>query len=327
MTYRFSMRFFCSRLPQALGMIYLLSLTVSCGSKKIPSASAEPQAAIQVGSQKIQLADLQADLDDLAKRRNPLAADASTFLPLSVERLTALERAHQVGLHHDRELRRQWENLLIGRLQEQELHQKLSAIKVTDAEIEEFYQQQQSDYTRPAQLQLALLYFPVSRQTNDETRKAIRTRLEKARTLAQELSPDVKGFGAMAMEYSEEPTSRFKGGDVGWLQVGSPSRWPDEVLKAAFALDTVGGISDVIEASDGYYLLRKLDYREPAVQALDGRFRSSIANAIMAQKRETVTKELKKTWQDAHPAIINEKITQQLQYKKSLSPDPVFAEP
>lgn len=327
MIHRFSILFFLSGSSRLAGIACLAILAVSCGSKETPAGTSDPAAAIQVGSQTIQLNDLQADLDDLAKRRNPIAADADTFLSASVERLTALEKAHQLGLHKDRELRRQWENLLIGRLHEQELDKKLADLKVADAEIEGFYQNQKANYTRPAQVQVALLHLDVSKKADQETQNAIRAKLEKARNLAKELSPEVKGFGAIAMEYSEEPTSRFKGGDVGWLQAGSTSRWPDEVVKAAFALDAVGDISEVIATQEGYYVLRKMDFREPAVQALEGRFRNSVANAVMAQKRETLAKQLKKSWQEDHPAIINEKITKQLQYKKTPSPEPVFAEP
>jgi parvulin-like peptidyl-prolyl isomerase len=168
----------------------------------------------------------------------------------------------------------------------------------------------------------------VTRHTDEAKRKETRAKMENARSLAMELSPEVTGFGALAMEYSEEATSRFKGGDVGWMQAGASGyRWPDEVIKAAFSLKAVGDISEVIEASDGFYLLRKIDFREPAVQPLEGRFRSSVANAVLAQKREALEKQLKKSWLDAHPATIDDKLIQQLQYKKTPSQDPVFAEP
>lgn len=139
MIYRFSNFSLSSCFPHVVSLACIAGLTTSCGSKKAPVSHDAP-VAIQVGSQKVHLADLQADLDDLAKRRNPVAADASKFIPASVERLTALEQAHQLGLDKDRELRRQWENLLIGRLHEQELEKRLAELKVTDAEIEEFYQ-------------------------------------------------------------------------------------------------------------------------------------------------------------------------------------------
>lgn len=327
MLYQSSIRSLSSCLPPVVSIVCLAGLVTSCDSKKSPAPSTVP-AAIQVGSQQIHLVDLQADLDDLSRRRSPIAADASSFIPASVERLTALERAHQLGLHQDRELRRQWENLLIGRLREQEMEKRLAEVKVTDAEIEEFYQNKKTTFGRPAQLQLALLHLAVTRHADEAKRKEIRARMENARNLARELSPEVIGFGALAMEYSEEATSRFKGGDVGWMQAGASGyRWPDEVINAAFALKAVGDISEVIEASDGFYLLRKLDFREPAVQPLEGRFRSSIANAVLAQKREALEKELKKSWQDAHPATFDDKLIQQLQYKKSPSQDPVFAEP
>ena len=61
------------------------------------------------------------------------------------------------------------------------------------------------------------------------------------------------------MSYSEEKMTRFKGGDIGWLQVGKERyRWPDAVVESGFALSQVGQFSQVIETTGGYYLLKKL---------------------------------------------------------------------
>ena len=46
------------------------------------------------------------------------------------------------------------------------------------------------------------------------------------------------GFGAVAVEYSDDQVSRYRGGDIGWLDDGNFSyRWPKEVLAAGYALE------------------------------------------------------------------------------------------
>lgn len=314
-------------LSQATFMVCAMALVTSCGQKK-PMKTATDSTAIKVGQQSIDLRDLQADLDDLSRRRNPEAQDPQQFISGSVERLTALERAHELGLDRERDLRRQWENLLIGRLYQQELEKKLSQIEVSDAEIEAYYETQKSSYGRPAQIHIALLHLATSPKQSEENRRQTRERMQSARKLATDIPTDIQGFGKLAMEYSEEATSRFKGGDIGWLQEGaSQYRWPREVVKAAFELQEIGALSEVIEAEDGCYLLKKLDFRNASTPPLEGRFRSSIRNSILDDKRKTLEKELKESWSKAYPAIIHQEVIKQLSYKKQPILDQNFTEP
>lgn len=296
-------------------MIALLCFSiVSCGAKKSVTKEQGP-VAMSVGQRQVLLSELQADLDDLAKRHNPLATKAERFLPEAVDRFVALERAKELGLDQDPQLRRQWENLMIGLLQQRELDQKLTSIKITDDEIAAHYEKKKSSLGRPAQWQIALLFLSIPKNASSELTNSIRARMEQARELSLKLPADTKGFGALAMEYSEEPTSRFKGGDVGWLEDGATAyRWPKEVIEAARSLPTVGEISQVIATPEGFFLIRKIDSREPVVRPLEGRLKSSIASAVMAEKRQSMEKELKLQWQKQHPVEMNQKVLSQLKY-------------
>ncbi len=232
-----------------------------------------------------------------------------------------MEKARELGLDQDPELRRQWENLLIGRLRETEIESKLRALSVTDDEIRDYFQRNQSAYSRPAQLHLALLFLSVPASADDETRAAIRQRMEAARALASELPETTRGFGAHAMTYSEEATSRFKGGDIGWLEAGASAyRWPDEVVKVGFALKENGDLSEVIETQKGFYLLKKLDSREPVVRSLDGRLRSTLENAILKEKRAAIEADLKDSWKNSSHVILHEDVLRSLRFQASEPP-------
>lgn len=78
---------------------------------------------------------------------------------------------------------------------------------------------------------------------------------EKARKRIQELKKDLeKGadFAELATKYSQDPGSARRGGDLGPMVRGMS---PPDFEKAAFALP-LGELSDVIETSHGYHLLR-----------------------------------------------------------------------
>jgi peptidyl-prolyl cis-trans isomerase C len=295
-------------------------LTVSCGrSAPSENSSAENHAdpiALEIGERRIRLSELQSEADHLRAKRNPAAANPDSFLAAAIERFTALEKARELALDQDPELRRQWENLLIGRLRESEIEAKLGEVVVTDDEIRDHFEKNESSFSRPAQVHLALLYLPISPRAGEEDRAAVRQRMEEARALALELAEDERGFGSHAMTHSEEATSRFKGGDIGWLEAGATaSRWPDEVVKAGFALKEKGDLSEVFEAGDGIYLLKKVDSREPAVRSLDGRLRSSLEAAILKQKRSTLEADLLESWRASTPVKRHEDVLKTLQFQ------------
>ena len=297
-----------------------LMLSASCKRAEPPATGrnvdADDPVAMVIGKREVRLSELQAEIDFLNAKRNPAAANAEAFLPVAIERRVALEKALELGLDRDPDLRRQWENLLIGRLREAEIETKLRQTAVTDAEIEDYFKTHQSTYSSPARLNLALLFLSVPARADDETRSAVRKRMEEARAIALDLPEDARGFGEHAMTYSEEATSRFKGGDIGWLEAGAASyRWPAEVVNAGFALTNIGDVSEVIETSTGFYLLKKLDAREPTVRSLDGRLRATLENALLKEKRAELETNLKQQWENSHPVIVHEDILKSLEFQ------------
>lgn len=314
-----------SRGMRCLGGAVFVVVALLAASCKRSETAANPTTAvgkdpvaIQIGKREIRLSELQAEIDFLRQKHNPAAASLEAFLDPCVERLVALERARELGLDQDIELKRQWENLLVGRLRETEIEAKLRDVAVTDEEIREYYERNLRAYTRPAQLQLALLYLSVPARADDEARAAVRQRMEEARKLALDLPANTRGFGGQAMTYSEEATSRFKGGDIGWLDAGAPAyRWPDEVMKAGFALAQKGDLSDVIETADGFYLLKKLDSREAVVRSLEGRMRATLENSLLNEKRAAIETQLKQSWKSSNTVTVHEDILNSLEFQHS----------
>jgi hypothetical protein len=300
-------------------------LAASCerGSAPVSNEPAQPDdpVAIEIGDHKVRLGELQAEIDFLREKHNPSAANADVFLAASIERRVALAKALDLGLDHDPELRRQWENLLIGRLRETEIESKLRQTAVTDAEIEDYFQRHKATYSSPARLHLALLFLSVPARADDAARAAVRERMEQARTIALDLPENTRGFGEHAMTYSEEATSRFKGGDIGWLEAGASAyRWPEEVVDAGFALENPGDLSEVIETPGGFYLLKKLDAREPTVRSLDGRLRATLGNALLKEKRATLEADLKRQWKTAHPVTTHDEQVASLKFHEPAAP-------
>lgn len=316
-------------------LVAAILLAVSCKRDEsvVKTASTESDpVAIQVDKREIRLSELQAELDFLTIKHSPMAADRKAFLEPSTERLVALDKALKLGLDKDRELKRQWENLLIGRLEKTEIDDKLAKLTVTDEEIRDFYQRHLATYSSPAQIHLALLFLKFPTHADESAREAICQRMASARELAVKLPAETRGFGADAMTYSEEATSRFKGGDIGWVQAGADrSRWPAEIVAAGFALKENGAVSEPIRTADGVYLLKKLDSREPTVRSLEGRLRATLENAILKEKRADFARQVKDGWKAETTVDVHEDTISKLNFKPasaaSATPEPSLPTP
>lgn len=267
-------------------------LVVGC-SQSPEDAGAKPAEVLlaEVGNHRITEADFLAE----ARRRveaGRSASDKDALLQEMVERESLLARARQTGLEADPELRREYENLLIARLVEQEVTPLKEAVAITPEMIEAEYKANRARYTRPAQDRLAMLYLEAGAKASESRRAEIRHRLEAARSQVAALqntnrSRGVVGFGRLAIEHSDDQVSRHRGGDLGWIAEGQrPPRMPEAVLEAGRLLE-VGVVSPVLETPEGFYVLMKTDNRPEYTTPLES-VQAALRQSLLARERRQV---------------------------------------
>ena len=158
-------------------------------------------------------------------------------------------------------------------LSDQLVHQKLvedldTGETITDAEIESYYEANIARFTESASQHAAhILFDPDDRETAERV-------LAEARAGAD--------FGELAEEYSKDPGSAARGGDLGW---SDPSRPYVPEFEAALAELEPGEISDLIETDFGWHIITVIDAREESTQPLS-EARSTIEQMI-GQQRST----------------------------------------
>jgi len=182
-----------------------------------------------------------------------------------------VQEAHAAGIADDPEFGALVERMLIQRLRETRLAEKLDADSPDDDAVADYYRANVNDFTRPARRQVAMIRVDVPRRADDDERAGFMARATEAAEAAAALPADTLHFGAVAVEYSDDRSSRYQGGVVGWL-VDAPERsyqWPDEVVEAAFELASPGDSTPVIETRDAFYLLRLAAVDEGRVQPLE----------------------------------------------------------
>ena len=262
------------------GLALALAVGLGAGCSKKPAA--DPDVLARVGSAEIRSGDLVKEAARLRKARKAVP-DKSTLLQEMVKHEALVQRARNAGLPEDPELKREISNLLIGALLERELTPRLEAVQVSAEELRAEYQAKLPQYTRNAKVRLALLQLQADAKMSEARRAELRERMGEARRkLTGELGAE--GFGKLALDYSDEQSSRYRGGDLGWLDAGSAApRWPRAVLDAGYALPK-GHVSDVIETPEGFYLVAKTDFREGFATPFE-QVEGSLRQGILARKR------------------------------------------
>ncbi|AHK20172.1 peptidylprolyl isomerase [Yersinia similis] len=121
------------------------------------------------------------------------------------------------------------------------------SITVTEEDIAAYYDQNRSSYTQPERRNYSVIQF----KTEAEAKAAL-DELKKG-----------ADFAAVAKEKSTDIISRNNGGELGWLE---PETTPEEVKVAN--LNDKGQLSDVIKSSVGYLIVRLNDIKPELVKPL-----------------------------------------------------------
>lgn len=170
-----------------------------------------------------------------------------TFLPKVTIAPQDVERYYQA--HPD--LFRTTEEVRIAylRLSTQQL---LEDYSVAEEELRRLYEQESARFTTPERRRAAHILIALPPQADEtETARA----LAKAQGLARQLR-DGADFAALARQYSQDPDSAARGGDLGDVRRGM---LPRELEQAVFALPP-GGVSEPVRTQYGFHLVKLTGY-------------------------------------------------------------------
>jgi parvulin-like peptidyl-prolyl isomerase len=288
--------------PTPLLLLLLLPLVSSCSRQAGPETSPEAEVVARIGSREIRVAEFR---DGMARRSvgdDPAAKEA--LLEELLEFGALVEKARELGLDQDPGLRRAWENLLVARLRERQFEPLLTNAVPTAAQVQARYETNPPAYTEPAQRRGAILFFETPPQASPEQQSRLRQRLDEARAKALNLAtnePAARGFGALAVEYSEDQATRYRGGDIGWVQAGrGDARFDAAVLDTLFKLPAPGSLSEPVMTPRGCYLVKLLEVRPQRVKPL-AEVRAAIEHALLIENRRRIETEWKQSVRAGRP--------------------------
>ena len=221
-------------------------------------------------------------------RTNPMALDrlfaANPHLSRSAlqepmrrqygELLLLAERARKEGLDRDPRLALQlrvFPEFILQSYLLRELQQRLS---VSEEEIRRYYDEHKSEFEQVRARHILFSTRPVARDGNPPPdREAVRRKAEEVLRRARA----GEDFAALAREFSDDPGSKDKGGDLDFFGRGRMVR---EFEEAAFALKP-GQISDLVQTSYGFHII-KVEARR--IAPLDEETRLQIEQTLRQKK-------------------------------------------
>lgn len=287
---------------QAAGLLrpgLVVLLLVACGCDR----QDEAKVLARVGDREIRTDEFVRQLQ-MAQAGSPVPVDRSALLEEMVAREVIVQAAHQAELANDPEVLKAISNVLIATLKERQLSPRLEAAEISAADVNAAYDQHPENFISPERVRLAVLFVETETAGSgvpaEEARQRLETALGKARagaTGGSESAPN-EGFGAIAVAYSEDQETRYRGGDLGWIERGRyPRRIEPSVIDAGFALQQPGEISDVIAGAKGLYVVKLLEKQAAAPVPLE-KVAAGIRQQLLRDKRDQIQGDFQTTLRD-----------------------------
>ena len=150
---------------------------------------------------------------------------------------------------------------------------------------------------------------------------ATEDQLKKAREKVEEIEAKLdagEDFNELAKKYSEDRRSARTGGMLPWFGVGG--KMIQEFESAAYQLDTVGQISDLVETSYGYHFIKLVDRDQVgSFEEEKAGIANRISNSARASRsKDVLVEQLKKDYDanvhEKHLKEVSEKVTDSIFY-------------
>lgn len=149
-------------------------------------------------------------------------------------------------------------------------------ITVTDAELEQYYKDNQQAFSSPQQWQLARIVI----KYENKTQQSIKEKIEQINKQLQ----SNQDFAKVAMQYSDDKTTAFSGGVVG--RPLSQNELPPELVSPIMQLQP-GQISMPIPTKDGVYFIKILSINKPVPKPF-AEVRAQVENSLRQQKSQQI---------------------------------------
>lgn len=196
-----------------------------------------------------------------------------------IEEQVMYNKAMEQGFHKSPEFINNQRKLLAYEYKKYLKQKVAESTKVTDVDLQIFYEQNIEKYSQPAMLRFAIFV------KRDDLPKKSKYSLKQVRDAAQYLKPE-QGFDKYALDSHHSHTAN-RGGKLPWLNGNSQlAGIPAKLIEVAEDLD-IGEVSKPIEMESKTYLVRLMAKKEKSVTPL-AEMKSSLRQQLLVERKQTL---------------------------------------
>ncbi|MGC1417712.1 MAG: peptidylprolyl isomerase [Candidatus Acidiferrum sp.] len=207
--------------------------------------------------------------DEFNYRNQKVKLDYAFIKPEDLQAKVTVDDAEIKAAYEKNKARYQVPEKRVVRYAIVDVNQIRQGIQISDAQLEAIYKQNIQQYEVPNRVHVQhILFLTVDKPDAEvqEIKKRAEDVLKQAKSGAN--------FEDLAKKYSEDPGTKDKGGDLGWIVQGQTV---PEFEKVAFSLPK-GSISDLVKTQYGFHIIKIIDKETAHTKSFD-----EVKDAIRAQ--------------------------------------------
>lgn len=271
---------------------------------------AEEDAVVaKIGDRKITLSDFKriTDYFDMERQKmletNPQLKE--TVLRQFVQSVVISGLAKQKGFDKNPEIKEQLQFFSDNFLANEYLKREIALrITVSDDELKSYYDTHTDEFKTPEMIKARHILVKVDSSASEDEKKKAK---EKAEMYLKKIQSG-EDFAKLASEFSDDPGSKTKGGELGFFPRG---RMVKPFEDAAFSLKP-GETSGIVETQFGFHIINVEDKKDSTVESFDTVKERLRQKLVQDRTRKEITEFIDKAMQDAktefYPdALIGEK--------------------
>ncbi|TDR18538.1 peptidylprolyl isomerase [Marinicella litoralis] len=236
------------------------------------------------------------------------------LLDFMINQKLMMNDAEAKGINKNDMVQKIYRKATIDKYLDEVLESKIDAVKVTEAEIKQHFDENYSVYEKPARKRAAVIYKATTSKTSAEEKAALKQSLLEVKAAVSDLDEDTYHFGDLALQHTDDRASKYQGGVIGWF-IENPNRaykWDRSVIQELFKLDNNGDVSDVVETDQGLFLVRLVASESVNAKTLD-QVSSGIKKQLLKIKQDQVKKDFIYSLIDNSTVEINENLLAQIE--------------
>lgn len=228
------------------------------------SAPAEEDVVIaKIGDKKIMMSDLKRMISYYDAEKQKILEQQpqfkATILQRIVQGMVLSKIARDSGFDKRPDIKEQIELMSNDLLASQYLLKEVvGKINVTEEDMSIYYKAHQDEFRTPEMVRARHILIKVDKSASEDDKR-------KAREKAEDILKKVKAgedFAKLASEFSDDPGSKNKGGDLGFFPKG---RMVPDFEKVAFSMKP-GEVSDIIETPFGFHIIKVEEKKESILE-------------------------------------------------------------